>query len=241
MSQFYPLKVIEKKQLTPESVSLSLAIPGELKKIFDFKPGQFVMVQKEIDGQKLRRYYSIYNLPGEGKLQLGIKVKGEDGFANYAMHHIQPGEVLEVSAPMDDVNFDTETQKPQKLLAITIGSGITPFYSYIQHMLKTQPNTELVLVYGNENPVKTMFYKELHTLAKTYPQQLKIYDAFSQSAEGDFQERINPKVLKEILAKEGAGFDAVYIIGPDDLKKMAAKTLEEEGVPKNKLHYRVYS
>ncbi len=241
MTRFYPLKVIEKRQLTPESISIGLKIPDNLKDIFQFKPGQFVMIEKEIDGHNLRRYYSIYNTPDEPIIRLGIKLKGADGFADYVMQHLKPGQTLNVSIPMNDVPFQFDNKNPQKLLAITIGSGITPFYSFIQYILKHQPETKLVLVYGNESPEKTMFYQELHHLSQKYPEQLKIYEAFSQSDQGDFNRRISPEVLNEVLQKEDADFDATYIIGPDDLKKMAAKVLEISGISKDKLHYRVYS
>jgi len=240
MSTFHNLKVIDKKLLTPESVSVVLDIPESIKKEYDFKPGQFVIVQKDINGQNLKRYYSIYNSSGEGVIKLGIKLKDKDGFADYVMHHLQAGDFLQVSEPMDDVPFDL-SDRPQKILAITIGSGITPFYSYIQYMLHKQPHNKLVLIYGNESPGKTMFYKELQNLEKGHPDQLKIYNVYSKDQSGYYNGRINAEVLQDILQKEGADFDAVYMIGPDDLKKTAAKVLINGGIKQDKLHYRVYS
>jgi len=240
MNIFHKLKVIDKKLLTPESVSVVLDIPESLRKEYDFKPGQFVIVQKEIKGQNLKRYYSIYNGSGEGIIKLGIKLKGKDGFADYVMHDLQAGDFLQVSEPMDDVPFDL-SDHPQKILVITIGSGITPFYSYIQYMLHKQPHNKLVLVYGNESPDKTLFYQELQNLEMEYPDQLKIYNVYSKDQSGDYYRRINAEVLQDILQKEGKDFDAVYMIGPDDLKKTAAKVLTTTGINQDKLHYRVYS
>ena len=240
MNTFHNLKVIDKKLLTPESVSVVLDIPESLRKAYDFKPGQFVIVQKDINGQNLKRYYSVYNSPEENQLKLGIKFKAKDGFADYVMHDLQVGDILQVSEPMNDVPFDL-SDRPQKILAITIGSGITPFYSYIQYMLHKQPQNKLVLVYGNESPDKTMFYRELQNLEKGHPDQLKIYNVYSKDQSGNYNGRINAEVLQDILQKEGADFDAVYMIGPDDLKKTAAKVLTAAGIKQDKLHYRVYS
>ena len=145
MNTFHNLKVIDKKLLTPESVSVVLDIPESLRKEYDFKPGQFVIVQKDINGQNLKRYYSIYNSPEENQLKLGIKFKGKDGFADYVMHDLQLGDIWQVSEPMNDVPFDL-SERPQKILVITIGSGITPFYSYIQYMLHKQLHNKLVLI-----------------------------------------------------------------------------------------------
>ncbi len=243
MSQFYDLKVVEKEDLTPESVSVVLEIPENLKEKFKFRPGQFVMLEKNIKGESLRRYYSIYNAPGENLIKLGIKDKGGDGFADYARHHLKVGEHLRVSVPMDDVPFNLSPNKKQskKFLALTIGSGITPFYSYIQNLIQQQSPDKLVLIYGNETPEKTMFYKSLKTIEQQHPQNLKVYYVFSKNNSGDFTGRINPKIIKTILQKEGTDFDGVYIIGPDDLKKTAAQVLIDSGIPTDRLHYRVYS
>ncbi len=241
MSQFYPLKVKKVEKLTPESVSVVLEIPAELKEKFAFKPGQFVMVEKDLNGEKLRRYYSIYSVPEEGDIKLGIKLKGKDGFADYAMHRLKPGETLEVSIPMDDVKIDLAPGNKKKYLAVTIGSGITPFYSIIREKINKEPESRLVLVYGNKTPELAMFLKELRELEKKYPEQFKMYEVYSESEAGDFPGRIDEEILKQILSAEGTGFDAVYLIGPDDLKKKAAKLLTETGIPKEKLHYRVYT
>ncbi len=241
MEKFYDLKVLDKKQLTPESVSISLEIPESLRQEMAFKPGQFVMVEKEIDGEKLRRYYSIYSPLGASNIQLGIKLKGKDGFADYAMHQLKPGETLAVSKPMDDVPFALQSGAGKKYLGITIGSGITPFFSIIQSLLQHQPQHKFVLIYGNQSPEYTMFYQELSDLEKKYPDQLKVYHAFSQSDKGVYQGRISEDFMQQVLQKEGTDFEAVYMIGPDDLKKMAAKVLLENGLPEKKLHYRVYS
>ncbi len=240
MNTFHNLKVADKKLLTPESFSVVLDVPESLRKKFHFKPGQFVIVQKDIKGQKLKRYYSIYNSSDEGVIKLGIKRKGKDGFADYVMHDLQVGDFLQVSEPMDDVPFDL-SDRPQKILAITIGSGITPFYSYIRYMLNKQPQNKLVLIYGNESPDKTMFYKELQNLETEHPDQLKLYYVYSKNHSGQYHGRINAGILKDILHKEGTDFDAVYMIGPDDLKKMAASVLTDTGIEPDKLYYRVYS
>ncbi len=241
MTDFYDLKVNEKHLLTPESVRVSLIVPGKLKTIFNFQPGQFVMVEKEISGENLRRYYSIYSCPSDGVINLGIKLKGEDGFAEYAMNSLQVGDALQVSAPMNDVPFDLKNDQNNKYLVVTIGSGITPFYSIIQSMIKRQSNSKMVLVYGNHSVEKTMFYNELQALMQQYPNYLQVYFVNSQDDKGDYKGRINTKTLSDILSKESTNFDAIYMIGPDDLKKISAKLLEDKGINPDNMYYRVYS
>ncbi len=239
MNDFYKLKIVEKKTLTPESVSIGLEIPDQLKNVFNYNPGQFVMVEKEIDGTKLRRYYSIYSPENSEVLRLGIKLKGTDGFARYAMHNLQTGDFLSVSKPMNDMPFILKNE-PQKLLAVTIGSGITPFYSMIQTIVNKATKTKMVLVYGNHTPQKTMFYNELKSIEKQFPQNLKIYWVFSQTDEGNFAGRINQNVIQKVLQNEGTNFDAVYLIGPDDMKKNTAQLLKENNIEPANIHYRVY-
>lgn len=241
MSEFHPLKVKDVRKITPESVSVTLEVPAGLKDKFNFTPGQFVMLEKEIDGENLRRYYSIYSIPEEEDIKLGIKLKGKDGFADYAMHRLQPGESLNISLPMDDVKVDFSKNSPKKYLAVTIGSGITPFYSIIRQMLKKEPKSKFILVYGNHTPELTMFREELLRIQRENPEQFKMYEVFSQSDKGDFTGHIDEGIMRQVLDKEGKDFDAIYLIGPDDLKKKVASELKNAGIPEDKMHYRVYS
>ena len=241
MNTFYDLKVSDLQELTPESISVSLSIPEELKGIFDFTPGQFVMVEKEIDGENLRRYYSIYAPKACDSIKLGIKLKGEDGFADYAMHQLTVGETLRVSPPMNDIAYDFNPDGEGRYMAITIGSGITPFYSIIQSMLQHEPKKKFVLVYGNHDVSRTMFYKELTQLQQQHPDRLHIYFVYSQDNSGDYKGRINSEIISDILDKEGTDFKKVFMIGPDEMKKGLAETLKTKGIDKEQLSYRVYS
>lgn len=241
MSTFYDLKVSDLQKITQESISVSLSIPEKLKSIFDFTPGQFVMVEKEIDGENLRRYYSIYAPKNCDSIKLGIKLKGEDGFADYAMHQLAVGDTLRVSPPMDDIAYDFNPDDEARYMAIAIGSGITPFYSIIQSMLQHEPKKKFVLVYGNHDVSRTMFYKELTQLQQQHPDRLHIHFVFSQDTSGDYKGRINSEVISEILDKEGTNFKKVFMIGPDEMKKELAEALQSKGVGKEKLSYRVYS
>jgi len=241
MNELYPLKIIEKKLLTNESVSIKLEIPTSLKKIFQFEPGQFVMIEKEIDGKKFRRYYSIYSTKNQPYISLGIKVKENDGFASFALNDLKTGDFLQVSPPGNDIPFKIEPDKKRKFLAVTIGSGITPFYSMIQSIINEETQSKIILLFGNHNTEKTMFYNELKELEKKYPNNLKIYWVFSQTNEGDFKGHIDQNIIEKLIKEEGTDFDAVYIIGPDDLKKKVAETLKNQGITDDKLHYRIYS
>ncbi len=241
MCGFHSLKVKEVKKLTPETVSISLEISDDLKDNYAFNPGQFVIVEKEIGGEKLKRYYSIYSTPGEEDIKLGIKLKGKDGFADYAMHHLKTGEHLDVSEPMDDVKITLKPEHEKKYLAVTIGSGITPFYSIIREMIKKEPKSHFVLVYGNHDQERAIFLKQLRELQKKYPEQFKMYEIYSQEEFEGHKGRINEAVIQKVLNEEGKDFDAVYIIGPDDLKKTVADTLTKAGIPGEKFFFRIYS
>ncbi len=240
MSDFYKLQVVEKKQLTPESILISLEIPKNLKKKFQFQPGQFVMLEKEINGKNQRRYYSICAPAESDKIKLGIKFKGANGFAKYMMNELQKGEYLQVSEPMNDLAFDYKTSK--KYLGITIGSGITPFFSMIQSILRQPTQAKFILIYGNHSSGKTMFKKCLDELSEKYPDRLKIYYVFSQEEQPDaFRGRIDRDIIDEVLEKETLDFDDVYMVGPEDLKKNAAAVLIEHKIPADNIHFRIYS
>ena len=70
---FYPLTVFEVRRETEESVSISFNVPEKLKDIFTFIPGQYLTLKTNIDGEEVRRSYSIYASPSDGELRVAVK------------------------------------------------------------------------------------------------------------------------------------------------------------------------
>src|SRR5690554_7312288 len=73
MSTFLPLKIKEVIRETSQAVSLSFEIPDNLKSDFTFKAGQYITIKTKVDGQEIRRAYSLCSAPHEDHFKVTVK------------------------------------------------------------------------------------------------------------------------------------------------------------------------
>ena len=69
MSSFYKLQIKEVKRETPNAVSVLFNVPNELKASYTFTAGQYLNLKLTLDGQEIRRAYSICSSPDSGDVQ----------------------------------------------------------------------------------------------------------------------------------------------------------------------------
>lgn len=145
MTDFYPLKVARADKETPDSVVLHFDVPQNLADQFRFHPGQHLTIKSNINGEELRRCYSICSAPSESNLQVGIKAIAEGRFSNFAVNEIQPGDELEVMTPQGHFGFSPSPERKVNYLGIAVGSGITPILSMLKTALEHEDNGALSL------------------------------------------------------------------------------------------------
>jgi len=241
MSNFYTLSVKDIKRLTDKAVRLSFAIPEELQALYAFIPGQYVSLETIINGEKIRRSYSICSSPEE---ELAVAVKEIEGgvFSSYANQQLKVGDTLEVHPP--EGNFKLEASAtPQKYVAFAAGSGITPILSMLQSTLKQSPESEFVLVYGNKSKADAMFIEDLRQLKETYANRFQFIEVYSRTQElnakfGRIEKPIVNYVLKNMYKE--VDFDAYFLCGPEEMIHTASTTLQENGVAKEKIQFELF-
>ena len=84
MNKFYPLRIKNIIRETTDSVSLVFDVPSNLGKDFQFKPGQYLTLKTKIQGEELRRSYSISTAPYENILQVSVKKVEQGKFSSFA-------------------------------------------------------------------------------------------------------------------------------------------------------------
>lgn len=242
MSQFHALKIAAVDQLTPNAVALTFDIPNELKEAFAYKAGQYITLKHLLNGKELRRAYSISSPPSSGKLTVGIK-KMEDGtFSVYANEQLKAGETLEVMVPEGRFVFDSS--EPQTIAAFAAGSGITPIMSIAQTVLESHPENHFVLVFGNQTPEETMYFRTIQSLKERYGDRLFVQYVFSRSSEeGALFGRIEKSTVNFVLKNKfkGTAFDAFYLCGPEEMINQVTDTLKDNGIPKDKIHFELFT
>ncbi|MDF0706843.1 ferredoxin--NADP reductase [Flagellimonas okinawensis] len=242
MSDFHALKIAAVDRLTPNAVALTFDIPENLKEAYSFKAGQYITLKHKVDGKELRRAYSISSPPSSGKLTVGIKKMEGGTFSVYANENLKAGDSIEVMLP--EGRFVFKATSPQKIAAFAAGSGITPIMSIAQTVLENNPENMFVLVFGNQSPEETMYFKEIQSIKEKYGERFFVQYVYSRSnVEDALFGRIERSTVNFVLKnkfKDNA-FDGFYLCGPEEMIEQVTETLTDNGVDKEKIHFELFT
>ena len=244
MSQFHTLKVQQLDKLTDKSVKILFEIPQELKDTYRFKAGQYITIKKKLDGEELRRDYSICSAAHGNKLEVAVKAVDGGRFSNYANNDLKAGDELEISSPHGHFILETNANHNRTIVAFAAGSGITPIMSIVKTLLAEEPNSQIILVYGNKQVSDTMFFNDLLTLQLYYPKRFHLHFVFSQSQENNaLFGRIDKSTVNHIVKnkyKEQA-IDAFYLCGPEGMITSVKEVLTENNIAEKDIHFELFT
>lgn len=240
--RFHDLSV---KRVSPEAagaVAITLAVPQAQRDVFRFEPGQFLTLRAQIDGQEVRRTYSISSprsrLLRFGEIEVGIRPVQGGLFSNWAARQIRAGDVLSVMPP--DGRFTVHKPRAIHRVGFAAGSGITPILSIAASTLEEQADSKFTLVYGNRRMASVMFNEALQDLKDRYADRFTMIHILSrQTQEVDLlQGRIDGDKVKAIVASllPAASMDEVFICGPLSMIEAAEAALVEVGVSPSRIH-----
>lgn len=239
--KFHKLVIVEVRQETPDSVSIAFDIPARLEKDFAFIPGQYVTLRTEIEGDEVRRSYSICSVAGE-PLRVGIKHVWHGKFSSYAQS-LKPGDMIEVMPP--DGRFRLNKNAAGTYILIAAGSGITPILSIAKSVMMQESLSNVVLVYGNCVTGSIMFREALEDLKDQYLERFHAYHVLSREARDVelFHGRITPERIglmteKGLLDPQSA--TGIYLCGPAEMNSGIAKFMKETGVAPEKIHVELF-
>lgn len=240
--QFHELKV---KRVSPEaagSVAITFDIPTDKREAFHFEPGQFLTLRGQVNGQDLRRTYSISSprsrLAKAGELEIGIRPVEGGVFSNWATRAIRPGDAISVLPP--DGRFTVKKPRAIHRVGFAAGSGITPILSIAATTLEEYPESKFTLVYGNRRMSSVMFNEALQDLKDRYPDRFTMIHVLSQQAqEVDLlQGRIDAGKVRAIIDAllPARSMDEVFICGPERMIEATEQALVGAGVAPNRIH-----
>lgn len=237
---FHPLRVRSVQPDTPEAVIVSFEVPEALRPVFGFTQGQYLTLRKEIDGQDLRRSYSICAGVDDGELRVGVRKVRGGVFSNWINEQLKPGDTLQVMAPQGRFFVPLEPGAHHHHVGIAGGSGITPILSIMKTVLAREPHSRFTLLYGNRKLRSTMFKEELDDLKDRYLSRLVVHHVFSdEHTESDINMGLvdREKVAEFLQALvPPASIDHVYICGPFEMNDQAEAALLAAGVPEDRIH-----
>ncbi len=237
---FHPLRVRAILHDTAEAVVVSFDVPDELREVFSFTQGQYLTLRKEIEGQDLRRSYSICAGVDDGELRVGVrKVKG-GVFSNWINEFLQHGDTISVMAPQGRFFVPMEPGLRRHHVGIAGGSGVTPILSTMKTVLAREPLSRFTLIYGNRALRSTMFKEEIEDLKNKYLTRLVLHHVFSdehtdaplnmgvmnRAKIGDFLRTVLP----------ASTIDHAFVCGPFQMNDEAEAALLAAGVPEERIH-----
>ena len=235
--KFHDLPV---SNITPEAagaVAITFQVPEDLRSGFNFKAGQFLTLRASIDGNDVRRSYSISSSQNSytqnGTLEVGIRPVQGGVFSNWAATQLKVGDVLRVMPA--DGRFIVQRPRAIHRVGFAAGSGITPILSILSSTLEEQTESKFTLVYGNRRMDSVMFNEALQDLKDRYPNRLTLIHVLSRQAQEVplLEGRIDEAKVKEIVSSllPAASMDEVFICGPEAMIEATEKALLEVGVP----------
>jgi ring-1,2-phenylacetyl-CoA epoxidase subunit PaaE len=241
---FHSLKVKEVKTETPDCVSIAFVVPQNLQSEFLFEHGQNITIKKEIDGEEIRRSYSICAAPFENELRVAVKKVEGGKFSGFANTILKAGDELDVLPPTGKFNTKLETQNSKQYLAFAAGSGITPVISIIKSTLKTEPESRFTLVFGNRGRHSIIFFEELEGLKNKYLNRFNFINILSrEKTDAPINSgRINKEKLTELHTLiDYKKTDEFFICGPKEMIFCVKDFLEQMDIDKKKIHFELFT
>ncbi|MGC4035309.1 MAG: phenylacetate-CoA oxygenase/reductase subunit PaaK [Chitinophagaceae bacterium] len=241
---FHTLKIKDVKKETDDCVSISFFIPEDLKNLYSFSHGQNITLKRTINGEDVRRSYSICKAPFENDLRVAVK-KAEFGlFSNFANENLKAGDTLEVLPPTGKFYTKLDPSHRKKYLAFAAGSGITPVISILKATLKEEPFSDFTLIYGNRSKGSIIFLEELEALKNEYLNRLTLLHILSrEKIDSPINNgHINPGKLDE-LSKiiDYSMIDEIFICGPEEMVFSTQEFLVGKKIDKKKIHFELFT
>jgi Flavodoxin reductases (ferredoxin-NADPH reductases) family 1 len=240
MITYHPLKITEVRPEGSDAVCVTLDVPDELRDTFRFAPGQHIGVRATIDGQEVRRTYSICSATDERHLRIGVRLHERGSMSGHLARALRPGDALEVLPPTGRFILSPDATAARMYCAFAGGSGITPILGIVKNVLRHEPASRFLVFYGNRTTASIMFAEELLALKDRYPQRLSLY--FLMSREPQDVELFNGRLDAAKVAVLGRELfdarvvDAHFLCGPDTMIESVREGLLGLGVEQTRIH-----
>lgn len=259
MPTFHRLQLAARTELTSDSVALHLAVPQELHHLYRFREGQFLTLEAQIGGERMRRPYSIctavQDYEASGMLRVGIRRLAGGRFSSWAKAELRAGDRIAVMTPdgrftpppLADAHAHRDGDegavsppvRGRHHLAFAGGSGITPIMSILATRLRAEPQARFTLIYGNRHSQSVMFLEELEDLKNAYLQRLHLVHILSdERTEVDLHHgMLDQAKCSTLLAQlvDPRTIDVAYICGPEAMMLAAEEALRHAGVHRQRI------
>ncbi|NCF18660.1 MAG: phenylacetate-CoA oxygenase/reductase subunit PaaK [Haliea sp.] len=244
-TQFHSLTVARVEPETDSAIKVSFNVPPELADTFHYKQGQYLTLQSEVDGEQVRRSYSICSGINDEAMQVAIKRVEGGVFSNFANDSLHAGDSVEVMAPQGSFYTELDPAKARSYLFISAGSGITPVVSNIKSILEEEPDSRVTLLFGNQRTNTIMFRETLSFLKNRYLSRFLWVNILSKEDQGSdvLNGRLNNRKGAELNQQliDLGSYDEYFICGPESMISEVSRGLRGVGVEEENIHYELFA
>lgn len=246
MSRFVSLEIADVKKETADAVSVAFHVPAEYKEEFRFTQGQYITLKLNVNGQDLRRSYSICSGTGDGELRVAVKRVKDGRGSNYINDFYKPGVKVEVWPPMGNFHTPLNANQQKNYVLFAGGSGITPMLSIIKSVLKEEPKSTLTLFYGNRDEASVIFKKQIEEIVASNADKVKVFHVLEQpgaGADAFYTGLMSVEKDKALLQKHVNlnGENEYFICGPGPMMDNAKAALESLNIDRKKIHIEYFT
>jgi ring-1,2-phenylacetyl-CoA epoxidase subunit PaaE len=238
--RFHRLAVRDLRRESADSVSLTFAIPKDLADDYSFAPGQYLTLRTTMDGEEVRRSYSICSGPDDGELRIAVKKVDGGAFSNWAADELKSGDELDVMTPTGRFGIAHAPNEARVYAGFAAGSGITPILSIVKGVLAREPHSRFFLFYGNRSTGGMLFREALEEQKDRFMQRLSVFHVIS----GEEQDipilhgRLDGDKVRVLLRSlvPASSVDHVFICGPAGMSEDIEATCRDIGIAEHRIH-----
>lgn len=243
--QFHNLKVLEIARETEDCVSVAFDVPDSLSEDYRFIPGQYLTLEVEIGGEKVRRSYSLCSSPFDGELRVAIKEVEGGKFSTYANRELTVGTEMRVMTPDGNFIAPINAELENHYVGFAAGSGITPVFSILKSVLEQEPKSTFTLFYGNKTAKSVIFKEQIEALKNEYMNRLEVHHVLSREDQGTdyLKGRIDAIKCGQFAERffDISEVNGYFLCGPEGMINDVSNQLQDLGVAKDKIHYELFT
>lgn len=244
MADFHKVKIKDIYKETKDTVVVEFDIPEHLQDNFKFIQGQHLTLRKIINGEDVRRSYSLCTSPLDTKWKVAIKQIPGGIFSTYANTELKKGDTIELMEPTGNFYVEIDPSSPKNYIAFAAGSGITPMLSVIKTHLESEPEATFKLFYLNRTTKSIIFKEEIEQLKNKHFQRFHVfYFLTKEQRDIAFLNGRFDKEKLQILTKTFIDIPDTahcFICGPQDMIFLIRDELETAGLDRSKIHYELF-
>lgn len=241
---FHSLKIVEVRKETEDTVSIKFDIPEGLLSDYQYNSGQYLTLKTDINGEEIRRSYSLCSAPFENEWRVAVKQVENGKFSTYANSELKAGMELDVMTPTGNFQLSPDENQSKNYLLIAAGSGITPIISIAKTILEKEPNSYVSMFFGNKGFHSIIFREEIEGLKNEHIDRFRITHILSRESLGTpiLKGRIDAEKCTNLVNAfmPNEKIDEAFICGPEEMILGAKESLKGLGMDEKNIHFELF-